>query len=382
MQELPHAMGDVHPHPAKAKLAQELSRITFERWTAPRHATSGQARHHSDRVEVRANHQTFHTAKTVFCNSGFEAVETALKTAMLATGRRDVVAFTGGYHGLGYGALNATHREHFRSPFRKQLGKFGHFVEFPTNTAQLEQTETAIRRVFRKRKFGAILVEPIQVRGGIRIPPPRFLRMLRRLCDELGSLLVLDEIYTGFGRTGKWFACEHQRVVPDLICLGKALTGGFPLSACVGSAVVMDAAWPRSSGEAIHTSTFLGNPVGCAMAMAQIREIRSRDLVERSAQLGEELIRSLRSKLNYRRVQVSIRGAGLLVGVELREHQGQPAGATALAVVKSMLNRGFVILPEGEAGNVIAFTPPLVIRRLQLLRATDAFNQAFEGCRS
>ena len=107
--------------------------------------------------------------------------------------------------------------------------------------------------------------------------------MLRKLCDEYGALLILDEIYTGFGRTGKWFACEHSGVIPDLICLGKALTGGFPLSACVGRADLMDAAWPPSTGEAIHTSTFLGHPVGCAMALAQIKEISRLKLCERSA---------------------------------------------------------------------------------------------------
>src|SRR5205085_9523779 len=130
------------------------------------------------------------------------------------------------------------------------------------------------------------LVEPVQGRAGIRVPPPTFLPLLRQLCDEHQALLILDEIYTGFGRTGRWFACEHSRTVPDLICLGKALAGGFPLSACVGRAELMDRAWPLSTGEAIHTSTFLGHPVGCAMALAQIKEIANRKLVERSAALG------------------------------------------------------------------------------------------------
>ena len=118
--------------------------------------------------------------------------------------------------------------------------------------------------------------------------------MLRRVCDEQDVLLILDEIYTGLGRTGRWFACEHSGVVPDLICLGKALTGGFPLSACVGRAEVMDA-WPPSGGEAIHTSTFLGHPVGCAMALANIGEIRGRKLAQRSADLGELLLRELQN---------------------------------------------------------------------------------------
>ncbi|MEK7839351.1 MAG: aminotransferase class III-fold pyridoxal phosphate-dependent enzyme, partial [candidate division NC10 bacterium] len=135
---------------------------------------------------------------------------------------------------------------------------------FPTKPADLAVVEQLTRRLIERGWVGAILVEPIQARGGINVPPPGFLPLLRRLCDEHKALLILDEIYTGFGRTGKWFACEHSGVVPDIICLGKALTGGFPLSACVGRTNVMDAAWPVSSGEAIHTSTFLGHPVGCS----------------------------------------------------------------------------------------------------------------------
>ncbi|MEJ0091130.1 MAG: aminotransferase class III-fold pyridoxal phosphate-dependent enzyme [Limisphaerales bacterium] len=164
----------------------------------------------------------------IFSNSGFEAVESALKSAILATGKRGVIAFEGAYHGLGYGALNATHREHFRSPFRSQLREFGSFVAFPTKKTQLAEVEKNIRQIFRREKIGAILVEPIQARGGCNIPPTEFLPLLRKLCDEHGALLILDEIYTGFGRTGKWFACERSGVIPDMICLGKALTGGFP----------------------------------------------------------------------------------------------------------------------------------------------------------
>ena len=154
----------------------------------------------------------------------------------------------------------------------------------------LRKVESCLRQTFRRAPIGAVLVEPVQARGGINLPPPEFLPLLRELCDEHHALLILDEIYTGFGRTGKWFACEHARAVPDLICLGKALTGGFPLSACVGRAELMDAAWPASTGEAIHTSTFLGHPVGCAMALAQISEIEQRALPERAADLGDFLL--------------------------------------------------------------------------------------------
>jgi len=349
MGKLLHAMGDVHPHALKAQLARELSRLTFERWT---------------------NNSKLKTGKVIFSNSGFEAVESALKTAMLATKKNGVIAFEGGYHGLGYGALNATHREHFRGPFRSQLRAFGQFAPFPAAKSDLKSLELSLRKIFRREKIGAVLVEPVQARGGINLPPPEFLPLLRKLCDEHGALLILDEIYTGFGRTGKWFACEHSGVIPDLICLGKALTGGFPLSACVGRADIMDAAWPASTGEAIHTSTFLGHPVGCAMALAQIQKIKKLKLPERAAELGKFLLAEL-SKVQSPKSKVicSPRGLGLMAGVELNLSKSKPATEVALMAIKMLLHRGYIFLPEGEHANIISFTPPLTISKMQLAQA-------------
>ncbi|MGO8675210.1 MAG: aspartate aminotransferase family protein [Limisphaerales bacterium] len=368
MAKLLHAMGDVHPHALKAQLARALSGLTFERWTRPRTQGGTGEREGSMR------------GKTIFCNSGFEAVEAALKTAKLATGKAGVIAFVGAYHGLGYGALNATHREHFRSHFSGQLGEFGHWAPFPAGPEELPAVGETIERLFRGQPMGAVVVEPIQVRGGVNIPPPEFLPLLRRLCDEHSALLILDEIYTGFGRTGKWFACEHSGTVPDLICLGKALTGGFPLSACVGKGTVMDAAWPPSTGEAIHTSTFLGHPVGCAMALAQLEEIRTRRLVRRSASLGRLLL-SLLSNLAARSsaLRLSARGLGLLAGLEVRATDGSPGTAAALGVVKTMLHSGFILLPEGEHANVLSFTPPLTISESGLEAAVNRLERALPG---
>jgi 4-aminobutyrate aminotransferase-like enzyme len=361
MAKLMHAMGDVHPHALKAQLARELSRLTFERWIKKkRKAESGKRK----------------AGKVIFSNSGFEAVESALKTAMLATGKRGVIAFEGGYHGLGYGALNATHREHFRGPFRSQLREFGHFAKYPKAKADLPALEKFIQQISRREKIGALLVEPVQARGGINVPPPEFLPLLRKLCDQHGALLILDEIYTGFGRTGQWFASEHSGTVPDLICLGKALTGGFPLSACVGRADIMDAAWPASTGEAIHTSTFLGHPVGCAMALAQISEIRRLKLCERSATLGQFLLAELQKlEVSGFRFQVSARGLGLMAGLELTLPNGKPATEPSLAAIKKLLQRGYIFLPEGEPGNVISFTPPLTITKAQLATAVAELKQ-------
>jgi 4-aminobutyrate aminotransferase-like enzyme len=360
MGRLLHAMGDVHPHALKARLARELSRLTFERWPTGRSALPKRA-------------------KTIFCNSGFEAVEAALKTAMMATGKREVIAFTGSYHGLGYGALNVTHRDFFRRPFHPQLGRFGKFVPFPESHqtgSQISGLEKQITRILKRNRTGAILVEPVQARGGIVVPPSEFLPMLRTLCDKFGALLIADEVYTGFGRTGKWFACEHSAVVPDLVCLGKALTGGFPLSACVGRAEIMDAAWPPSQGEAIHTSTFLGHPVGCAMALAQIKEIQRLNLCARSADLGKFLLTALDEIKNEKlKFKISARGLGLMAGLELQLPDGSPAGTETFAVIKRMLKQGFILLPEGQHGNVVSFTPPLTISKGELARTVRTLRE-------
>jgi 4-aminobutyrate aminotransferase-like enzyme len=391
MAKLLHAMGDVHPHALKAQLARELSRITFERWTNFRRDEF----HESQKSKAQSGTRRVRpSGKTIFSNSGFEAVEAALKTALLATRKTGVIAFEGAYHGLGYGALNATHRQYFRSPFRSQLRQFGHFVPFPSRSSRRKEAhsknpkfseppcvgcyevEKQIRQIFRREKIGAILVEPVQARGGINVPPPEFLPLLRKLCDEHGALLILDEIYTGFGRTGKWFACEHSGVIPDLICLGKALTGGFPLSACVGRADLMDAAWPASTGEAIHTSTFLGHPVGCAMALAQISEICRLKLCEHSTVLGKILFRQLAMLHPSSSIRAAARGVGLMAGVELTLADGKPATGAALTAIKTLLHRGYIFLPEGEYGNVISFTPPLTITQTQLAKAVGALNDA------
>jgi 4-aminobutyrate aminotransferase-like enzyme len=354
MARLLHAMGDVHPHALKAELARELSRITFQRLAK-------------------------RTGKTIFCNSGFEAVEAALKTAHLATGRTRIIAFEDAYHGLGYGALNATWRSDFRSPFRRQIGGFASFLPFPRAQADLAKLEPRLAAVLRKHKVGAILVEPIQGRGGTNIPPPGFLKLLRNACNKHGALLICDEVYTGFGRTGRWFASEHFSVTPDILCLGKALTGGFPLSACVGSASVMDRAWPQSAGEAIHTSTFLGHPVGCAMALASLRELDSRNLPKRSAEMGRlflDELRRLAKRLGQARCQA--RGLGLMVALELFHDDGAPAADIALAATRRLLDDGFILLPEGDPANILSFTPPLTVGKSHITKLIRSLGQALE----
>ncbi|MCS7089659.1 MAG: aspartate aminotransferase family protein [Verrucomicrobiota bacterium] len=356
MKELLHGMGDVHPHVAKIELARELSRLTYERWGRTR--------------GMRL------TGKVIFGCTGFEAVEAALKTALLVTGRPAVVAFEGGYHGLGYGALNVTHREYFWRPFEPQLRRFAGFAPFPGSEEDLPQVERWLEEQHARTPVGAVLVEPVQGRGGIRVPPVSFLNRLRAWCDRRNALLILDEIFTGFGRTGAWFACEHSGVIPDMVCLGKALTGGFPLSVCVGRADLMDMAWPPSSGEALHTSTFQGHPVGCRMALAQLAVLRELRLPCRARQVGAWLVRQLELLPPVSGLQWEVRGQGLMVGLEVRHVDGRPATDVVLEALKQMLARGFLLLPEGPAAEVLAFTPPLTIEHSYLQKAVEALGES------
>jgi 4-aminobutyrate aminotransferase/(S)-3-amino-2-methylpropionate transaminase len=320
--KLLHAMGDVHPNELKLSLARELVKLTFGRWAKS-------------------------AGRVIFANSGAEAVEAALKTAATRTRRPGVIAFEGAYHGLTYGALDTTWRRHFRSPFSKQLGHFTAHVPFGRvpNVANIEN-------------FGAVIVEPIQGRGGIVVPPDDFLPRLRKFCDNHNLVLIVDEIYSGFCRTGRWFACEHWGMTPDMVCVGKAMAGGFPISACIGRAEVMDS-WPESQGEAIHTSTFLGNPLGCAAALASINEMKWMKLDKRSRELGKWLATRL-EKIG------KVRGKGLMLGLEV---------GNAVPLVEKLLQRGILALPEGDHNETLGLTPPLVITERQLEYCVGELNE-------
>jgi len=325
----------VHPTEVKAELCARLSAMTYERWGAG-------------------------DAKTVLSSSGSEAVETALKTALLRTGKPGVIAFEGGYHGLGFGALSAIGLPFFREPFRAQLKDFATLLPYPAGSgADLAPLRRQIEETIRGGGIGAVLVEPVQGRGGCVVPPRAFLRMLREVCDAHDVLLIADEIYTGFHRTGSLFACDHSAVVPDLLCLGKALTGGFPLSACVGLAEVMDA-WPLSSGEALHTSTFLGNPLGCAMALASLKQHADPALAPLVQERGAKLKGALQA-LHSPHIG-EIRGLGLMLGVELVEPStSAPATRLSIAIIKHALRDGLLLLADSPTGNVLSFTPPFTI---------------------
>jgi 4-aminobutyrate aminotransferase-like enzyme len=352
-----HAMGDVHPTPEKVALCRRLSELTFEAWGLG-------------------------DGKVILTNSGSEAVEAALKTAWLATKKRGVLAFSGGYHGLGYGALTVTGRDLFREPFAAQLADFATFLPFPdcqhcpfgaTHRDRSACPDTCRHDLLREAEalleeggIGAILVEPVQGRGGEVVPPGWFLPELRALADRFGVVLIFDEIYTGFYRTGRWFACDHAKVQPDLLCVGKALTSGFPLAACIGKAELMDRAWPESDGEALHTSTFLGNPLGCRMALESLALLEAEPWDRRVTALGEHLEQGLQRLQKSGNCWGEIRGLGLMRGIEVVHGRRKPDAARAGALVEAMLARGLILLSGGVGQNVLSFTPPFVITEMEI----------------
>jgi len=354
---LVHGMGDVHPPEVKVELLERLTAL------APWAGCRG-----------------------FLANSGSEAVEAALKTAMLATGRPGILAFEGGYHGLTLGSLNATHRADFREPFAAHLHGGVHFAPFPdaleatgagpgAEEAALEASLAAVDRLLSEAAaagtpVGAVLVEPIQGRAGVRVPVPGFLAGVAARARRAGAVVIHDEIFSGFGRTGRMFAAdwEGEEARPDLLCVGKALGGGLPLSACLGSAEVMNA-WPASTGEALHTSTFLGHPLACATALAFLEVLEEEQLVARATATGDRLREGLAEALDGVPGVRGVRGRGMFLGIVL-DGPGAPPAA-GVRVAEEALRRGVILLPAGSKGEVVELSPPLVLTPAQADAAVE-----------
>ena len=342
---LMHGMGDVHPHEARTKLLERLAGVLPQGLN-----------------------------KTFLATTGSEAVEAALKTAMLVTGKSRFIAYRNAYHGLALGVLPLSGIETFRTPFAGALGPSATFLEYPHNVAgaNVRAAAAVVREAIESNgDVAALVIEPIQGRGGCIVPPPGYLAAVREICTELGVVMIVDEIYTGFGRTGTWFAVEHDRVVPDIMCIGKAMGSGFPISACAGRTEIMDA-WPLSTGEALHTSTYLGNPMGCAAALATINEIERLALPAKARQAGLALGSRL-DALRARKNVTDVRGRGLFWGVQLRDAD------TANRVVKRALASGVIVLQAGSDGATVTVAPPLVITDRQLSRGIELLEAAIRS---
>lgn len=350
-RQLIHGMGDVHPTLPKIRLLELLAKLS-----------------------------PYDKAKSLLGLSGGDAIEAALKTAMIATGRSRFLSFADGYHGLQWGPLALNSQPFFRRGlepwlegkcvslpfpfFPEDLPAAGPPLEFFYSTHAVchpDRVLEGLEHELRTHHYAALVLEPIQGRGGCRPLPPWFLQACARLCRAYGTLLIFDEIFTGWGRTGTLFGWQESGVIPDLLAVGKAMGGGLPISACIGPADLMDK-WGVSTGEARHTQTFLGHPLACAVACRQIRQIVKKLplLQENLGPIDQEFTRFLalyKEQGLHHLAPVAIRGRGWMRGLWFYQ---QPAGF-AVALMQDLLKEGYVCLPEGARADVLAFNPPLVV---------------------
>jgi putrescine aminotransferase len=297
---------------------------------------------------------------TFFSNSGAEAVEAALKFAKGATGRAKIVSTHDSFHGKTLGALSTTGREKYRKPYQPLLPG----VEFVAY-ADADAATSAI-----DDQTACFIVEPVQGEGGIHIPPDGYLRAIREACDKHGALFIADEVQTGLGRTGKMFACEHERVSPDIMTLAKCLGGGvMPIGATVGTERVWEATY--ASNPLSHTSTFGGNPLACSAGLAAIQTIEQEGLIERSRIMGDKLKSGLQQvQAKHSELVGEVRGRGLMIGVEFTMDE---VGELTIA---QMLKRGMCAAYTLNNARVIRFEPPLIISDEQVQFAIDTFDEA------
>ncbi len=319
-----------------------------------------------------------------FSNSGAEAVEGAIKLARYATGRPGVISFLGGFHGRTYGAMTlTTSSARYRTNYRPLLPEIYHApypycFRCPMGTTPKKCTlqcfayiETMLKRQIAPSEVACMIIEPVLGEGGYCPAPREFLIRLRELCTRHGILLVFDEVQSGFGRTGKWFAAEAYGIRPDIMTMAKAIASGFPLSAVGASRRIM-----RKWAPGAHGTTFGGNPVACAASLATIEVIEGEGLLENAARLGRLALRELRKIARTRPFIGDVRGLGLMIGVEFVRRDGSPDKARLEDVMARCLEKGLIIIECGVDKNVARLIPPLNITRQELLRAIAIFEEA------
>lgn len=292
-----------------------------------------------------------------FCNSGTEAVEGAIKLARLYTGKTEIISTKNAYHGVSMGALSATGRDVFRKPFEPLLNGFVH-VPF----GDADALEKAIGK-----NTAAVILEPIQGEGGINVPPAGYLRKVRQITKKKGVLLILDEVQTGLGRTGRMFACEHEAVVPDILCLAKALSGGVvPIGCFMATSKIWKVLEPNPT---IHNSTFGGNPLACTAASACLEVLMEEHLPARSAVMGNYFMRKLNELIDeYPDYLSDVRGRGLLIGLEFTSKELREA------VQVELFHRGVLVAATMNANRTIRIEPPLIITESQINLMIDTLE--------
>ena len=321
-------------------------------------------------------------AKAAFFNAGTEAVENAIKFARSYTKRQAVIAFEGGFHGRTLLSLSMTSKTH---PYKAGLGPFAPEVyrmpfaqdyRGPSAAEALATLERALVTHVAAENVAALVIEPVQGEGGFVVAPPEFLEGVRRICDDNGIVLVVDEVQTGFGRTGKMWGIEHYDVEPDLMCMAKSIAAGLPLSGVIGRAEIMDA-----PGDSAIGGTYVGNPVAQAAAVAVLDVFQEEGLVERATQLGET-IRSRMAAWQQRWDAVGdVRGLGAMLAIELVHDRGtkDPAPELASAIVEAASARGLLLLKSGIYSNCIRVLLPLVISEAELDEALGVWEDALDS---
>lgn len=327
--------------------------------------------------------------KAMFANSGAEAVENAIKISRKFTGKTGVISLECGFHGRTLMTMTLTSKV---KPYKYGFGPFApdvykipsaycyrcyYGLQYPgCGLRCLEQLERFFTAECPADKIAAVIAEPVQGEGGFIVPPPEFLPGLKSICEDNNILFIADEIQTGFGRTGRMFACEHYDLQPDLLTLSKAIAAGFPVSAVVGRADAMDAPNPGEIG-----GTYGGNPVSCTAALAVIEKIQREQLCERADLIGAQIKKRLKGLQEKYEVIGDVRGLGAMVALELvKDRQSkQPHQELTVRLVAECYKRGLVVLAAGIFSNVLRFLPPLVITDGQLNEALDILEEALEA---
>jgi 4-aminobutyrate aminotransferase/(S)-3-amino-2-methylpropionate transaminase len=300
--------------------------------------------------------------KTLFLTTGAEAVENAIKIARAHTGRSGVIAFTGGYHGRTLLTLGMTGKV---APYKTGFGPFPGEIfhaRFPSalHGVSVDDAIASVEQLFKNdieaSRVAAIIIEPVQGEGGFNVAPPELMQRLRALCDQHGILMICDEVQTGAGRTGTWFAVEQSGVVPDMITMAKSMAGGYPISAVVGRAEVMDA--PAAGGLG---GTYAGSPMACAAALAVLDVFEKENLLQRSRDVGQRITASLQAMSQKHNCIAEVRGMGAMVAMELCKDGDphQPDADLTKALAAEATRRGLILLTCGTYGNVVRILVPL-----------------------
>jgi 4-aminobutyrate aminotransferase len=323
-----------------------------------------------------------------FSNSGAEAVEAAVKLARAATGKPNIIVFQGSFHGRTHAAMAmTTSKTVYRAGYQPLVP--GIFVapfpytyyygwdEATTVDFCLRELKRLLKMQTAPEETAAVVIEPVLGEGGYVPAPAGFLRGLREICDEHGLLLITDEIQTGFGRTGAWFAMEHSGVTPDVVVMAKGLASGLPLSGIAAPRALMDRWTPGS-----HGGTYGGNAVACAAAVATIQVLRDEGLVDHAREMGAVLVGGLRHLQEAHPEIGDVRGVGLMVATEFTRPNGEAWGERAVAVANASQERGLMLLTCGTYGQVLRWIPPLVVRSKEIQEALSVFGEALNAVES